>query len=92
MVVNCSWKIFKIFNFYFFFKSDFADKLQNGNGDKEEDSEAKSLTEKLGEMSVKSDSSKNVSDNKTDDEKKDNSEEQTESSDKKEEPPVKTES
>lgn len=67
-------------------------KLQNGNGDKDEDSEAKSLTEKLGEMSVKSDSSKNVSENKTDDQKKDSSGEQTESSDKKDEPPVKTES
>ena len=70
----------------------FTEKLQNGNGDKDEDSEAKSLTEKLGEMSVKSDSSKNVSENKTDDQKKDSSGEQTESSDKKDEPPVKTES
>ena len=43
-------------------------------------------------MSVKSDSSKNVSENKTDEEKKDSSGEQAESGDKKDEPPVKTDS
>lgn len=60
-----------------------SSKLPNGDGDK---TEADSVTEKLGEMSVKSDSKTNVCENKTDDEKKENSEEKTETNEEKEEP------
>lgn len=60
-----------------------SSKLPNGDGDK---TEADSVTEKLGEMSVKSDSKTNVCENETDDEKKENSKEKTETNEEKEEP------
>ena len=57
--------------------------MQNGDGDKPE-SEADTVADKLGEMSVKSDSSTKVSQNKTDDEKKETTEGKSENKDTKE--------
>ncbi|VDI84271.1 Hypothetical predicted protein, partial [Mytilus galloprovincialis] len=66
-------------------------RLENGEGDNKDTDK---VAEKLGEMSVKSDSSENKVDNKTDDQKTVTSEEKTDAKDQKkeEDSPKKTDS